>query len=936
MKYIQLLTFIFTLFLLISISHGVSDTFQYHPYGDIIYVYEGESDSISWSYDSPYSYGGAIYSRLVPRFTDNVALFLVNARIKNIEPFSTDYISYQLYSPYAYGIEVSVYDEDDHLIGSYVYTGGWGLHEIVISAGVVSYRVDGVDIGSMGNGDEISYIKFDSRNVEFYIDDFSIGWVTGIGHDQHVNYENTHYLIDTDVYTPATAINATFTLKTIPNADFASSEYKYNVKRVSTGEILESDIVKVSGNSTLPAMVKNYNATTLFDGIYGTYLFYLTKNGMQVASDFVILYNPDYFGNSTIDAEDYLFIGMPNDITYYIYDFDPILYDFSIKIYDPDFYLIETISLTTDNGTETYTPESSATNGIYYVVLYAENKNDGTLYAIAHDMTEITGNVLVNGYTYNAELGAIIQSVNVSLFQSSSWHNKTSNLTGYYKISNLIPNVGISVNATKTNFTHEVFSVTPPISYSYEVDLYLFPTNRTLSDYSIVEGMTVDYPWQQGIGNVDVSIYNDTWSNSTTSNTFGYYVFNLSELVNGTYTVNATKSGYINSSEYTVTVLKNNSVVKNIVLTQNYVLTVKAIDSTSGAYISTFTATVEGTALSVTDGDATFSLDWGLYTVSVTATDYYAGSTNILLESNDTATVSLTRVESPYYDPDHFVKFTLQSIWGTRYENVETNVYVGDSTTALHTNSTGSDGAVVFELDEDVKYRFTFVNVSQGISETRTLYPVDTHYYVIVSSTFGSWDTYDIPISDGINFTISKEIINATHAYINYSYVDHLGATTSLDIYLNQTNTSDYFNQTNLDSFSGAGNNSGSFIVEDYAGESYLLHLVALHGTYGEIDSTYSISFKDDIATKFPGIPASVWLYSSIFILLFTGGIFVKSNVERGMLIVCIMNAIFIGLGSYNSLPSATQTSILAGTILGFIISIIANLNKSSKDEGYV
>jgi len=34
-------------------------------------------------------------------------------------------------------------------------------------------------------------------------------------------------------------------------------------------------------------------------------------------------------------------------------------------------------------------------------------------------------------------------------------------------------------------------------------------------------------------------------------------------------------------------------------------------------------------------------------------------------------------------------------------------------------------------------------------------------------------------------------------------------------------------------------------------------------------------------------------------------------------------------------LPSNVQYSMLAGGILGFIVSLIANLNKSNRDEGF-
>ena len=285
----------------------------------------------------------------------------------------------------------------------------------------------------------------------------------------------------------------------------------------------------------------------------------------------------------------------------------------------------------------------------------------------------------------------------------------------------------------------------------------------------------------------------------------------------------------------------------------------------------------------------------------------------------------------------HYVKFTVQNIWGTKYPNVDVTVYENDDVTALYTATTGSDGAATFILNRQQEYRITFINSTLGISETRTLYPKDTHYYIIVSSTLGSWDTYTVPISDAIDFTISKNEINSTHAYINVSYNDSLAETTDLKVYLNQTNESDYFNQSVISVWNAGATSSGShiFIVEDYAGESYIVHLLVTHTTYGTIDSTYSVSFKDDIATNFPGIPPSAFLYSSIFILMFTGGIFVHRDVERGMLIVCIMFFVFYGLGAFNTLPSNITDSMLAGGILAFILSIIANLNKGNKDEGF-
>jgi hypothetical protein len=402
---------------------------------------------------------------------------------------------------------------------------------------------------------------------------------------------------------------------------------------------------------------------------------------------------------------------------------------------------------------------------------------------------------------------------------------------------------------------------------------------------------------------------------------------------------------------YDGSIFSDSSDIYSFNLTGNSTLTGSAIEGSiyhnadgytliSGAEVIIWNATWSDSAITGSNGYYVFEgLTSGqVYSLQAKADRYLDSSVAVITAGTDPITKNFYLLDD-LTDTEwwHYVKFTVQTIWGTKYPGVTTTVYEGSSVTPYSIGSTGSDGSITFHLNQNVQYRITFINSTAGISETRTLYPKDSHYYVIISSVLDSWDTYTVPISDAINFTISKSEINATHAYINVSYNDSLAETTDLKVYLNQTSDSDYFNQTNLDTWNGGAISSGShsFIVSNYVGQSYLIHLVATHTTYGVIDSTYSIGFKGEIADKFPGIPASVWLYGSVFILLFTGGIFVNSNVEKGMLIVCIMFFIFYGLGAFGSLPSNVQYSMLAGGILGFIVSLIANLNKSNRDEGF-
>ena len=379
-------------------------------------------------------------------------------------------------------------------------------------------------------------------------------------------------------------------------------------------------------------------------------------------------------------------------------------------------------------------PTAGRSEGTYAVYLIGKSESTGVEYALDYAEMEIESTVEAYGQTIDAMTWNNIPGVNVTYFQSPYWHNDTSDASGFYYVDNMSVGYLIDINASKTNYTHEAFNVTPTFSYNNSVDLYLFPTNRTLAGTSIVEGVTVSYPWHQGIGGVTVNLYNDTWSNTTTSNANGYYQFNLSELVNGTYTVNATLSGYDDSSEYTITVTENQSTVQNIVLNKKYVLTVTATDATTSSPLSTFSTTVDGTLINTDNGTTTHYLDYGLYLVTAGAEGYMASSEYALMIMDRSIEFSLSREDSQNeYNLDyaHYVKFILTSLNGTRYSDV--TVTVSDGQTGI----TDDEGGVGFEMSQNTSYTLTFVNLSQGILFSRTLYPVESLYYVYLEESVG-------------------------------------------------------------------------------------------------------------------------------------------------------------------------------------------------------
>jgi len=351
-----------------------------------------------------------------------------------------------------------------------------------------------------------------------------------------------------------------------------------------------------------------------------------------------------------------------------------------------------------------------------------------------------------------------------------------------------------------------------------------------------------------------VSIYNSTWSNSMTTGENGYYLFD--ELVGGdTYTLQATKQGYVDSSVELVNTVTDETITKNILM-----------EKRSGA------------------GDQ--------------------------------------------YD-FHYVKFTVKNIWDTRYSDVNVTVYEGTNLIEFDSGITGEDGSATFILNRDQEYRLTFINSTQGIDEELILYPKEDHYNVyVITTTVEPDDDYS---SEEIDITVSKEVINNTHAYINVTYLDNLAETTSLNIYLNQSTTDDLFNQTVIDSYSvGTVNSTNvSFLVEDYAGETYFVNFDIAHTTFDEVKRSYAVKFAG--MTEDHGF-SQVYIWLAIGGIMFTGMLFKAGNARYGAFVVCVVAWVFIIMEWFDNLGDKGVLAITAGVTLATILSIAAIMAKGEKE----
>lgn len=188
----------------------------------------------------------------------------------------------------------------------------------------------------------------------------------------------------------------------------------------------------------------------------------------------------------------------------------------------------------------------------------------------------------------------------------------------------------------------------------------------------------------------------------------------------------------------------NSSEVFTFNLTGNSTLTGSAIEGVvysngdgfapiPGAEVIIWNASWSGSAVTGSNGYYLFTgvTSGEIYSLQAKADKYITSSVAILTAGSDPVTNNFYLLddltETEWW---HHVSFTLMSRNGTRYPGADVNVYIGDSVTPYLTDITGDDGAVVFQLYQHMRYRITFINSTEGISETRILFPIDSKYYV--------------------------------------------------------------------------------------------------------------------------------------------------------------------------------------------------------------
>ncbi len=301
-----------------------------------------------------------------------------------------------------------------------------------------------------------------------------------------------------------------------------------------------------------------------------------------------------------------------------------------------------------------------------------------------------------------------------------------------------------------------------------------------------------------------------------------------------------------------------------------------------------------------------------------------------------TKDIQLKPTEPTDFESDkQYVKFKARWMWcffDCDIQGATISVYKSGDVVAYVSGITDSTGSVVFRLYKTQLYRITVVNASAGINQEMTLYPKDTEYVFLITNNESSWQDHPVQEKDAITIGVTKAIINSITATITVNYTDSLAGTSALKYYINQTNASDPYNQTVINSWVwSSGTYNHTFTITNYSGKSYLVHVVAAHSEYDTIDRTYSVFFERT-GVGIDAIPSTLWLWFAIGIMFFTAAMFTTSTTEMGFAIVCAEGWIFFFMGMFSSL-NIIQFGI--GLTLATVIAVFLLIKRSQAREGF-
>lgn len=568
------------------------------------------------------------------------------------------------------------------------------------------------------------------------------------------------------------------------------------------------------------------------------------------------------------------------------------------------------------------------------VTVYVQNSQTGALLADAHlSILAAAGDPLELVEVVNATLPGGTGTFSLEKADYLKYH-ATATAPGYTLLSPIL----FGVPEGGTTIILWMAPDAPP-------DVPTEPEKSMLYGYAMTQGS------QQPISGATISL--DSYGSTTTSST-GFYLFN--NVTPGTYDISASAPLHDALSE-PVTV-DSAPTQHNLALKGHFLLTVTVKDADTLANLHNATISLSDGQES-TQNPATFTADYGPYTITAAAGGYYPQTQSAYLDKpgTTTATVLLTAKPEPVPPPEmpnyppHNVKFTIQTLLGTPIPGVSvtaqgiqqtpsTNIIerlLGINMTSTPINSelmsgtTDTNGEINFMMIEVVKYRIILLK-PDTVDQTLEIYPKEDTYPIIISTAGGPLlpDAGDALRDIHINVTTSTE---GDTGHIHIDYNDTTRKTTSLTIQVTQQNTTNTSAPEDVIASHTVANDANvthTFDLSVYKGQSFFVRLEAEHPDFGTINRDYAVAFKG-VRVPLGPLPDGLYIYVAGFSLMLLGGIFGATSATRGVVVIAFAGWLFWGFGWLDDLGFIAPVSLGLVSTLAVMGVIVARY----REEGY-
>ena len=333
------------------------------------------------------------------------------------------------------------------------------------------------------------------------------------------------------------------------------------------------------------------------------------------------------------------------------------------------------------------------------------------------------------------------------------------------------------------------------------------------------------------------------------------------------------------------------------------------ISAISGAEVTIWNTTWSSSMITGSNGYYVFEdLESGtVYNLQAKADRYWDSSIALVSAESDPVTNNFYLIDD-LTDTEwwHYVEFTLQNVWHVTYPDVATNVYIGDSVTVYESGTTGSDGTITFHMDQNVEYRITFINSTLGINEETVLYPTSKSYTIYIDSY-----SFDLPnvVTDDIRAYIASSRINATHGYINFTWLDSTGLTSSINYYIHDVDGNELYNTSN------SGPDMFDSQIVSATDDRYIVGYVGIHPTHETITNSETVVFHGGRRVDFGWSHDWQYAVTALAFLIFIGSLFGAKTAHYGAITVVVFGFIFKWIGWLNETNTSTLLVILAAVI---------------------